>query len=918
MEGDVVMYNCLSFQNRMHGVTDNSNPGYLKVEGVTSYDNSAMVDENGHVISTANSDTHSNIDVARQTYSYNTVKNVLSVRSSIAMSLDTDAYRGSVQDSLLDAKTVTNVIAGSTQCDTKNGGTTYTSQTDLIDASAMFKKLPVVYDEDTQTYNYNIDGAQDALKVVNDAITSELLDTRAHVVYRNADGSINMGDILAKTEAGEALIEQLLGVTAGCDLTKTSWESYTHFYESDHVNTGASSEETAVVERTKDALTINCDASAVYQDFEVPTVMWYTNIAWSTANPEYISFDTDNVEVSVSSSQYVTVVINRPSDEDVQVTITATITYKNATVTKDFVLTLKQGYAQIGDIYAVDQYGDVAQDDGRFIVDQYSMYTLPEIKVKNALYWDSEKLLTSSEYTSKTTYYYQTDSNSTLVQLKGFTPSNAGVYTVKVTVTLLRDNSTSEMSYKIYVASTTAQVDFVENTVSVSVYRDGYIISGEPSSATGQIYSVSSATELNDVTADTIKTYAGVESYDFRDTSVSFNFSNENSSGYHIYYALANANGDITSEIYTVEIKAVEIKDRVAFKYMAGGMTIGDENPSQTIYMLTQDLDFTEYTYEMQMSSFCGVFNGLGHTISNLSTTSAGVFYKVTNGTIMNVKFVNLTINNTSASSKIGLVTESTGGYFYNIAISNVNVTGTARVAALIGHVGGSSGGGTATYPLYISQVSIINDKDHLIKATGNRAAGLVGFVQYYGEDIEIDNCQVISNIYAGTGEGGGMIASWEDTAADTLTISKCYYSGTLITPVAAGSSRLGGILGYHKGGVGALLITQCISLAEADISGEVITVSVKNSSGIVGGYSSSAEAFVYLCIALREEYNTNFEVSVFTEQQLRQTSAYIPSDIYLGFDTETLWTVVPADDTSKGDVYKAPYVLLNFLGDWN
>ena len=107
MEGDVLLYNCLSFANRMHGVTDNSNPGFLLVDGVTSYNNSAAVDNNpesatfGNIISAENYDEHNNIDVARQTYSYNSVRNTVSLSDDIAKSLGKDEYRGSVTDSVL-------------------------------------------------------------------------------------------------------------------------------------------------------------------------------------------------------------------------------------------------------------------------------------------------------------------------------------------------------------------------------------------------------------------------------------------------------------------------------------------------------------------------------------------------------------------------------------------------------------------------------------------------------------------------------------------------------------------------------------------------------------------------------------------------------------------------------------------------
>ena len=112
MEGDVYMYNCLSFQNRMHGVTDNSNPSYIKIDGITSYDNSAAIDMQGNVVSQKNSDDHGNIDLARQTYSYNTVNRVLSVHSAVPQSLANDAYRGSVTDSILN-RPIQRTAAGS-------------------------------------------------------------------------------------------------------------------------------------------------------------------------------------------------------------------------------------------------------------------------------------------------------------------------------------------------------------------------------------------------------------------------------------------------------------------------------------------------------------------------------------------------------------------------------------------------------------------------------------------------------------------------------------------------------------------------------------------------------------------------------------------------------------------------------------
>ena len=119
---------------------------------------------------------------------------------------------------------------------------------------------------------------------------------------------------------------------------------------------------------------------------------------------------------------------------------------------------------------------------------------------------------------------------------------------------------------------------------------------------------------------------------------------------------------------------------------------------------LTCDLDFSGVNINMGSEGFKGVFNGLGHTLANLTTTGNGIIGKVSGGTIMNLKIDNMSI--TSNGEKVGFVSECLGGDFYNIAFTNVNIAGAAsRMAVLIGHVGDTSGVGS---DLTISQVSIV------------------------------------------------------------------------------------------------------------------------------------------------------------------------------------------------------------------
>lgn len=61
MEGNVIVENCMAFENRLHGLSDNSNPGVLSLKNCTAYNNSATCDsETGAVL--PNGNTSNNFD----------------------------------------------------------------------------------------------------------------------------------------------------------------------------------------------------------------------------------------------------------------------------------------------------------------------------------------------------------------------------------------------------------------------------------------------------------------------------------------------------------------------------------------------------------------------------------------------------------------------------------------------------------------------------------------------------------------------------------------------------------------------------------------------------------------------------------------------------------------------------------------
>ncbi|MDE6597070.1 MAG: hypothetical protein K2K60_00335 [Clostridia bacterium] len=942
MEGDVIVYNCLAFNNRMHGVTDNSNPGVISVSNTTSYNNSAMVDDHryvqvqtdvdennnpvygdsanlnpyfGKILDVKNKEEHGNINLARQTYSYNNVSHVLAVGDSLALSLEADEYRASVIDSVMGSFKIVGCLDADTQRNKK--GDPVSSP---IVSSEVFEKLPFTK-ADNGEYTFNIVGLENSREVSGGNISNTLKPDRVHVKYRNAiDGSINMHDMLAVKDYTKLLGDEN---KIGSILNLGTYGAYEHFYKTDLVNGSAASANEAIVDRAVEALQLNCNPEAVYQNFDVPFDLKGCSVRWSSedTNILVVHDNSDEVDVSYSGSQYIIIEVFRDENVDKTVKLTATISYGGVTKTKEFNVTVKSGKPAIGEVQVTTQNGEVLTNGSVIILDKYSVYREPTVQVTNGIDY-SGKILASDKYQLKSQYYYATDSKAKKMQIKGFTPSNAGVYTITHTVTM--DGESVSMTYYVYVASADANVDFVDNTVSV--YRDGYTIAGEVSSATGALYTVTSATPLS-LTTDSIKTYDGVKIESFRGERIAKQFANSNSSEYYIYYALGNVNGEITSEVYEKKVNIVKISTAQNFMKVAGGVAISGEDVSTTIYQLENDIDFNGTSYSVGTGSFMGLLNGMGHTIKNVTVSAdsdnVGLFYKVEGGTIENIKFDNIKL---TGKQKVGLVASGYGGYYYNIAVTNISLSGTQRVGGLIAHVY------EGVIPTYVNQVSVINEipeidekgalvnasSANVIRASSNRASGIIGLIQgtstmTESAEVYIADCFVQSYIVCGTYTASSIVGEYQDDYAAgvyALEIDHCVSNSVIVSE--GSSSRLGGIVGYQKG-LTAMQINYCVSIGQFFYKNVEVKVSQKNLSGILGNYSSAAATQVNKCVALMEEYNTDYDVTVYSDYALSRPALFSSEDL-LGFDMNH-WTLVykVGDNTS----IESPYVTLNFLGDW-
>ncbi|MCD7729651.1 MAG: hypothetical protein LUI60_07060 [Clostridia bacterium] len=972
MRGNVKLYNCMSFSNRMHGVTDNSNPGVLNIEGVTSYNNGAGIDEDiydttnyGHVIAGASvDDEYGNINTARTEGSYNNYKNVLSVADSYRSKgtdagLVADDFIGSAQNSIFymgsgSYNYVGSAIDSSTY---ETGESKVGSSITALDSSAVFEKLPLTLDStSTETAKdsdgndiyciYDEDGVASFVDTSGNAVTSStsgavvytytkevqtenitgLENASIHTTYRNSDGSINMGDILAiKSDS----VPASYGV--GATLNKGSWDDYTHYYSVTVSSAGSTVDATLIA--IYNTLYLSCNADAVYQDFTLTTAMTNATITWSSSNDSVIHIQkmynaedpSEPEKSSNSSSQDISAVVYRP-ETDTQVTLTAYITYNGKACKKTFEVTVKADAPAIGEVYAEDV------ENGRILVDQYQNYSEPEFVVTNAADYNG-KTLADSTYTVETTYEYATSYTSTYSKVGSFTTSAAGVYRITKTVTLTSDGSQATYTYYIYVASNDATIDFTDGAGTIAVYQNGYILSGSMTNIKGTLYAYSTTKSLgSNATVEyiTANFSDSIESCEFRDSSITAYFTNANTAAYYVYYWFANGNGVVTSDVHEKPIALVKISSTSDFEKAI------TENNAQTIYLLTTDLDFNG-TYGVNVKSdttWKGLFNGNGHTISNITSTNSSdedfrrisVFGILDGGTIMNVRFKNieLTYSYTGKTSiGTGLIAVSYGGYIYKVAIENITVTSNDHAGGLIGAVRNSTSRSSTINTTYIDQVSITGSVTSTNgSAYVTRAGGLISEVTLNSGDgtevaVEISNCYIGVDV-TGLSYVGGAVGRFNDgTAGSTysLEISNVYMTGDVVCTY----NYTGGILGGQSGVEGSCNIDSCVFFGTMTFKGVQIKEAQKNASGIFGRYSQYADSSVSNCYATVSQYFDDYTEGVNTavaDTVVKVQSVWTRNVIFdVASDGSTVWTYVLASADSTN--LTAPYIILTFLSDY-
>ncbi len=833
MTGDMILKNCMSFNNRMGGFADNSNPGTLQLFDCTSYNNSvymSMTDSNQQVDTTgdtgdfgANDGECKNFAMARTEGSYNTFEGCLSYLTNNTnenISYDNyDDYKGAASYSIFasgkNKYTQITTPIDSSSYESKKAGTQFTGT--LNDET--FKSVTLLF---TVKGNRNID-----------------------TLIRNEDGSINMGDFLAIKETSE-LYTFNKGKAIGCTLNKTKSSDYEHVdwvvpsYEGQDV-----SKDLVQVQGAIDVLEVMCDHDYVYQDINLLTMVNGLHVTWYSSDEEALKIGY-GITQSVSHRSYFTANVRR-GDEDKTVKLIATISLNEISLQKEFTLTIKGCQKQIGKVTGYDS---------KYIVEQYSVFDLPEIVATDANSYSGNNLTLDVDYTKSVKYEYAQSTNDEYYTVDGVYTANAGVYKVTTTITSKVNTSEQyEVSYLVYVLSPKANINVSSDAALASKYgitqtngynyqvnatRDGAKVSAAFTNIYGYMYAVTSEEDTMSV-EDVIANGTRV---DIDDEYQEIIAPNDNTKGYNVFMVVTNRDGSVKSEVFKETITTKSITTAEDFH----SVVTSSSSPT-VIYLLENDIDFAEKTDLKWNSSqpFSGLLNGNNHKITGISITGgaseskmSNIFYKVKNGTIMNIGFENITIVTSNAKDQdTGIIGNMCGGYISNVSLKNVKVNGVTEVGALVGQLSGGVN--------YINKVSLVNPQEKgWISASGKYFGGIIGNMQKDTEEakIELYMEDIYVNAYIGNhvdaGYMGGILGrNKNEFATYVLNMNRCYYTGTVDT----GYTYSGGIVGSLDSAAGIVSITNCVSdatliIKDTVLSKESTEVGQKNNSPIVGRFT--------------------------------------------------------------------------------
>ena len=286
------------------------------------------------------------------------------------------------------------------------------------------------------------------------------------------------------------------------------------------------------------------------------------------------------------------------------------------------------------------------------------------------------------------------------------------------------------------------------------------------------------------------------------------------------------------------------------------GSILSVSNVSSGKYALGQNYNFDRsFTASPITGSFTGKFEGLGHTIGNLTGTGAMGLFSNSSGLIRDVG-VNVLISNANTGTG-GLVNTNSGvikNSFANASIYTVfNSSGTALNGTLGGLIGTNSGMVTNSFSTgavsgttliggligsngssnSASPSNILNSFSKAsVTGTSSYVGGLIGqnTTTGTGASSTVTSSFSMGDVWTTSANyGGGLIGNnYANGVNSSVVITNSYATGSLTGPTSYGAN-------YYFGGlIGANWVNQ--SGADASVTGSYATGSVTAAASWVGG----------------------------------------------------------------------------------
>lgn len=263
-------------------------------------------------------------------------------------------------------------------------------------------------------------------------------------------------------------------------------------------------------------------------------------------------------------------------------------------------------------------------------------------------------------------------------------------------------------------------------------------------------------------------------------------------------------------------------------------------------YALIEDITLGNYEFK-PITGFTGVFNGKGHTVSNVtinqpqSTTPVGFFAELSKGSVKNLHLeVNSVVGNNYVGGLVGYI-GADGSSPSKVTISNSSVsaydensgvTGNEYVGGLVGYaVAGETAGVNSATGLEEGKAGFFNSFTDIAVSGLNVVGGLVG-----GSEMYITNCYSTGDVNGAinaTGDtprgiGGlvGVLAAKSNASAYPTQTDRSKHQALLNSSFSSSAVDVSSVTGYNaKGnGVGGLAgnVTLGTSIATVFSSGSV------------------------------------------------------------------------------------------------